>query len=111
MLFVLEGIRDGISNLADVFKNSISNLNKHLAFRFTEMAKTAKAQMLAGADDDRDKELGEQDLTDNVDMSGDNVDTAPGSGDDDSKPNKVLTKSNFIKARYTFGTWCIICFF
>ena len=109
MLFVLEGIRDGISNLADVFKNSISNLNKHLAFRFTQMAKTAKAQMLAGADDDRDKELGEQD-TDNVDMSGDNVDTDPGSGEDDSKPNKVLTKSNFIKAGILLALGALFAF-
>ena len=109
MLFVLEGIKDGISNLADVFKNSISNLNKHLAFRFTEMAKTAKAQMLAGADDDRDKELEEQDTDKKVDMSGDNV-TARGSGEDDSKPNKVLTKSNFIKAGILLALGALFAF-
>jgi len=56
MMMVFEDMRDGIAKipeaifeLKDQVKTSISNLNKHLAYRFTELSKTAQKQMTGAA--------------------------------------------------------------
>ena len=56
MMMVFEDMRDGIAKipeaifeLKDQVKTSISNLNKHLAYRFTELSKTAQKQMTGTA--------------------------------------------------------------
>jgi len=56
MMMVFEDMRDGIAKipeaifeLKDQVKTSISNLNKHLAYRFTELTKAAQTQMTGTA--------------------------------------------------------------
>lgn len=70
MIMVFEDMRDGISKIPEAIfelkeqvKTSISNLNKHLAYRFTELSKTAQKQMTGTAVpvESRDDLLGEAD--------------------------------------------------
>ena len=70
MMMVFEDMRDNIAKipeaifeLKDQVKTSISNLNKHLAYRFTELSKTAQKQVTGTAvpAEDRDDLLGEAD--------------------------------------------------
>ena len=70
MIMVFEDMRDGISKIPEAIfelkeqvKTSISNLNKHLAYRFTELSKTAQKQMTGTSVpvEDRDDLLGEAD--------------------------------------------------
>ena len=70
MIMVFEDMRDGISKIPEAIfelkeqvKTSISNLNKHLAYRFTELSKTAQKQMTGAAVpvESRDDLLGEAD--------------------------------------------------
>ena len=56
MMMVFEDMRDGIAKipeaifeLKDQVKTSISNLNKHLAYRFAELTKAAQTQMTGTA--------------------------------------------------------------
>ena len=70
MIMVFEDMRDGISKIPEAIfelkeqvKTSISNLNKHLAYRFTELSKTAQKQVTGTSVpvEDRDDLLGEAD--------------------------------------------------
>ena len=70
MIMVFEDMRDGIGKIPEAIfelkeqvKTSISNLNKHLAYRFTELSKTAQKQMTGTAVpvESRDDLLGEAD--------------------------------------------------
>ena len=70
MIMVFEDMRDGIGKIPEAIfelkeqvKTSISNLNKHLAYRFTELSKTAQKQMTGTSVpvEDRDDLLGEAD--------------------------------------------------
>jgi len=62
IITVLEDISDGITELTEQVRKSISNLNKHLAHRFTKLMETTQKQVVGPAGPSRD------DLIDDADV-------------------------------------------